>query len=220
MSLDLGLVRTYPNNNISSDIDFGPINGPLMVSYYLAGRLTEGHLISLISAFQCKEILIWEFPRCLTSPSLKISPETHFSHFSQSWNVSESVNWAFPSCSAPTFQPLHYSWCFSKKRLSSFHHSWATVLLLIGELCPLTPRSWFSFHKPPQGMHKVQLNTNVICKKHKSNRISGTLLSRTLWGSTTESPATMPTSSRCQQYVIVSSQTACKSLWQSWNLLR
>lgn len=58
MSLHFGLVKTYPNNNVSSDIDFGPINGLLMVSYFLPGRLTEGHLISLISAFQCKEILL------------------------------------------------------------------------------------------------------------------------------------------------------------------
>lgn len=90
---------------------------------------TEGHLTCLISAFQCEDILLWQFPRCIASPSPKISPETYFSHFSQSWNVDESVNWAFPSCSALTSQHLHSSWCLSKKHLSSFHHSWARVLL-------------------------------------------------------------------------------------------
>lgn len=135
----VALKHTYPekisadkiNTNISSYSDFGPTSGQAEGFYrsciiQCAYRRT---LTSLISAIQCADILLWQFPGCLASPSPKISPETHFSHFSQSWNVGEPVNWALPSCSALTSQHLHSSWCLSKKHLSSSHHSWARVLL-------------------------------------------------------------------------------------------
>lgn len=139
MSLQFGCVKTYPEKisadkikkNISSYSDLGPTSGQAEGFYrsciiQCAYRRTPNQPDW---CFQCEDILLWQFPRCLSSPSPKISPETHFSHFSQSWNVGESVNWAFPSCSALTSQHLHSSWCLSKKHLSSFHHSWARVLL-------------------------------------------------------------------------------------------
>lgn len=67
-------------------IGFGPINDQVECFYrpcimLSAWRTSRRRQTNLISSFQCKEILLRVFPRCLTSPSRKISPETHLSHF-------------------------------------------------------------------------------------------------------------------------------------------
>lgn len=217
---------------------------------------------TLISSFQCKDILLWEFPRCLTSPSLKISPETHFRDF-KGWNVNEC---GFLLCShftTPTLELMP-----QQKALVIFPSvvsvcspfNWTTVPSDTEVLVSI-PRATPGH---AQGRGPVQLRAGIICKKHKSSTwIPGTLLSCNLENFSSSSyiaisqkyhlsyafhtclstfiahftcshTSTMftlthearvnaiwrPRRHAAQQHVIVSSRTAHKPIWQSWNLLR
>lgn len=132
---------------------------------------------TLISSFQCKDILLWEFPRCLTAPSLKISPETHFSHFFKGWNVNEC---GFLLCSHFTTPTLECM--LQQKALVIFPSvasecspfNWTTVpsdTEVLVSIPLATPGH-------AQGRGPMQLRADIICKKHKSiTWIPGTLLS-------------------------------------------
>lgn len=128
---------------------------------------------------------LWEFPRCLNSPFLKISLETNFSHFFRlkcGWlgelsflSFLFSSNFTTPTLQLMLQQKVHVIFPSLVSKSSPFN--WTAVPSDM-QGPALIPRAT---QRHTQGRGLVQLKANIICKKHRSNSwISGTLLSSTL----------------------------------------
>lgn len=108
---------------IKNYIDFGPINGQAECFYrsciILSAQKTYRRMPKQPD-FSIRWYSSLRISQVSYLPVCKNLPKTHFSYFSQSWNVDESVKWAFPFCSAPRSQLRYITVDASRKSACHF----------------------------------------------------------------------------------------------------